>query len=104
MPGPVFRAFRVLPGILEPGSVRAGKAINQNVIPAVLVEVVSESEKVVRIGVIFAERALESRDGLFGSVLLLEFERFGGRVILMAHFEVGPLPPIRTGDDVHLAI
>src|SRR5262245_14759046 len=101
-------AFRVFVPVRR----RAWKAEDENVIPAVLVEVVAEREKVVRVTVLLAEPAVETGYGHLGHRPELEFERCGtarrlalvGRVVLVALLEVWPGPPIRTGDDVQFSV
>src|SRR5258706_3326431 len=101
MPLPMaFAAF----GIFIPGSVLAGKTIDQNVRPAVVVEVIDKREKVVRIRVVDAERGFEGGDLLLGAIGFLVFERCVGGIILMAFFEIRPLIPVGAGHDVHFAV
>src|SRR5262245_59618305 len=75
-----FSAF----GIFEPRSVLAGKADDQNVVPAILVEVISPGEKIIRVGVLGAERALEAGHLHRGHGAQLEIERRLGRRVFVA--------------------
>src|ERR1043166_2315531 len=104
VPRPMLRAIaRLLAfGILEPRSVRAGETVNQNVIPAVLVEVVGERKEIVRVSVVLPKRALKARHRDLRN--LAELERLLPRIILMPHFEVRPFPPIRTRHHVHFPV
>ena len=95
-----FAALRVF----IPGGDFAGETENQDVVPAVLIEIVSEREKVVRVGVVGAERAFETLDRFPCAVGLLQCERFRRRIVFVAFLVVRPLPPIGTGDDVRLAV
>src|SRR5262245_15508991 len=61
--------------VLVPRRVLSRKAEDQNVVPAVLVEVIAEGEKVVGISVVLAERTLETFDSYFGAVWQLLLER-----------------------------
>src|SRR3954470_24897927 len=98
-----FSAFLAF-GILIPGCVQARETVNDNVVPPIFVQIVGESEKVIRVGVRFAQSAFKSRDGFFGAVLLLELESLFGGVIFVTLFERGAFPPVRTGNHVHLSV
>ena len=91
-------------GILKPRGRFTRKADDQDVVPAVLVEIMSEREKIVRVFVFHSQRALETFDGLLGGVGRFAFEGLGGRIIFMPLCEIRSFIPIRAGDDVGLAV
>src|SRR5207244_8816732 len=91
-------------GIFIPGGDVAGKSDDQNVVPTVLVEIVGEGEKVVRVSVVRAQRAFEALNGLLAAVGLLLFKSLCCRVIFVAVLEVRPFVPIGTRNDVHPAV
>src|ERR1035441_6279086 len=90
--------------VLEPGGFLPGKAIHQHVRPAVAVEVVSESEETIRIGVVHPQRALEARHRLFHAVGLLALEGGVGGIDFVPLLEIRPFIPVSAGDDIHLAV
>src|SRR5262249_28128293 len=99
LPGPIDPF-----GIFKPGGLFAGKSNDQDVVPAILVEVDAKSEKVIRIGIVDTQRAFESFDGLFASIGLFVFEGPRRRIIFVTLFKIGSFVPIRAGNDVHFSI
>jgi hypothetical protein len=95
-----FAALR----IFVPGGDFTGETENQYVVPAVLVEIVGECEKVVRVGIVGAKGPFETLEGFFRAIGFLQFERLRGRIVFVALPKVRPLPPIGTGNDVQLAV
>ena len=93
-------AFR----ILIPCREFARKSEDQNVVPTVLVEIVSEGEKVVRIRVVDAQRAFEAFDGLLLAFGRFFVERLRRGIIFVALLEIRSFIPIGTGDDVRFAV
>src|SRR6266567_412575 len=55
--------------ILIPGRILAGKTVNQDIIPAVFVEIVSECKEIIGIGVVFSERPFKAGDFLLRAVV-----------------------------------
>src|SRR5207247_3715271 len=95
-----FAALRVF----VPGSILAGKTINQNICPSILIEIVGESEKVFRISVVRPEPSFVTRNDYFGPIALLALEGGIGGIELMTLFEVRSLVPEGTGNDIHYPI
>src|SRR6266480_2358886 len=91
-------------GIFIPNGRFAWETEDQNVVPTVLVEIVSESEKVVRIRVVDAQRAFEAFDGLLFAFGRFFVERLRRGIIFVALLEIRSLIPIRAGDDVRFAV
>ena len=89
-------AFR----ILEPRGGRAGKPDDEDVVPAVFVEVVGPGKKIVGVLVLLSECALKARHGDGRHRPELQLERRRGRIVLVALREVRALPPPWAGDDV----
>ena len=82
----------------------ARESEDQNVIPTVVIEIVSVGEEVFGVSVVFAESTLEARHADFGDGAELEFERFLSGSVFVAIFEVGTFIPKRTGDHVHFSV
>src|SRR5215470_10272115 len=82
----------------------AGEAVGKDVGPAVVIKIVRESEEVIGVRVIDAERAFKTRQGLFGAVGFLAFESGFGGIELVAVCEAGPLIPIGPGGDIVNAV
>src|SRR2546423_5094620 len=55
-----FSAF----GIFVPGSIQPRKAINQNIRPAISVEVIRERQKVIRVGIVDPQTTFKARHDL----------------------------------------
>src|SRR5439155_5279661 len=91
-------------GILVPSGNFTGKPEDENVVPAVLVEIVGEGEEIVGVSVIAAECAFEALDGLLLAVGVLLLESLCGGIIFVAYLEVRPFIPVGAGDDVHFAV
>ena len=99
-------------GILIPIRRRARETENQNVIPAIAVEVVGEREEIIRVGVLLAETAVKARHRHFRHRPELQLERRGatGRLALIRHvifvtlLEVRSLEPEWPGHHVHLTV
>src|SRR5678809_222876 len=91
-------------GVFKPGSVLAGKADDENVVPAILVEVIGPGKEVVGVSVLGAERAFKSRhlDGGHGTQLQIESRLRW--IILVTFLEIGSFPPPGTRDDVINAV
>ena len=101
MPLPVsFASFR----IFIPGGVLSGETVDQNVRPAVIIEIIGEDEKSFRIGVVDAKPPFEARDGLFGGITFFQLESRVGRRELMSFLEIGPFVPEGAGDNVYFSI
>src|SRR5206468_1510025 len=81
-------------GILIPGGNFTGKPEDENVVPAVPVEIVSEGEEIVGVSVVAAERAFEALDGLLLAVGALFLEGLSRGIILVAFLKVGPFIPV----------
>ena len=90
--------------VLEPRRLLPGEADDQDVVPAVLVEVEGPGEKVVGVLVLLAERALEARHVDLRHRPELQLERRRRRIVFVTRLEVGSLPPPRAGDDVVHAV
>ena len=86
--------------VFVPGSVLAGKSVGEDVEPAVVIEIVGEGEKVVRVGIVGTVSAFETGENFFGAVGFLMFERGIGGIKFVAIGEVGSFVPIRPGDNV----
>src|SRR6266542_81652 len=95
-----FAALRVL----IPGGDITGETENQNVVPAVLVEIAGEGKKVVRISVVAAERPFKAVDGLLSALGVLFLEGLRRRIIFVAFLEVRPFIPERARNDVPFAV
>src|ERR1043165_2822717 len=93
-----------LAGILEPRGVLAGETNDEQVEPAVAVEIIREREKIIRVLVVHTQSALEALDDDFRAIGILALERLRCRIILVALIELRPLPPIRPGDDIVVAV
>src|SRR2546421_11966662 len=61
-------------GVFVPGGFFAGEAIDDNVGPAILIEVVGEEEEAVGVGIVHTQAAFEARNGFFGAVGFFSFE------------------------------
>src|SRR5882724_9883843 len=85
-------------GIFVPGSLLSGKSDDQDVVPPILVEVINESKKVVRVIIINAQRPFETGDVFRAGIGFLAFKSMGSRIVLMALFEVRSLVPNRPRD------
>src|SRR3954471_9963588 len=83
-------------GVLEPRRVGAGEADDQDVVPAILVEVDGPREEVVGVLILRSEKAFEP--GYRCSRLRLE--RCRCRIVLVTRAEPRTFPPVRTRDDV----
>ena len=90
--------------ILVPRRFLARKTENENIRPAITVEVVGEGKKIVRVGVLLSERAFEARNLDFAPVIFLELKLFCCGVVLVTFPEVRPFPPVWTRDNIHFAI
>src|SRR5437773_10371773 len=98
MPLPMsLAAFR----IFVPGSVLARKAIDQDIIPTIAVEIVGESYESVGIGVVHSQAAFETGNGLFRAIAFLQLKSRVGAIDFMARLEFRPFIPEGAGDDVH---
>src|ERR1043165_1669580 len=91
-------------GVFVPGGVLAGKAVNENIIPAVFVEIEGKGEKVVRVSVVAAQCAFKTGDGLFGPICLFNFKFLIRGVVLMADLKIRAFPPVGAGDHVLFSI
>src|SRR5690349_11241067 len=60
--------------IFVPSDFLAGKAIDDDVRPTILIKVIGEEEKAVGIGIVHAEAPFETGDGFFGAVRFFMFE------------------------------
>ena len=100
---PLPRTFLTL-RILKPRRLLAGEAIDQNIRPAVRVEIAHKGEEIVRVSVLRPKRPLEAWNGFLFSVGTGASERLLRRIKLMPRLEIRPFIPIRPGDDVHFAI
>src|SRR5580765_7591732 len=80
-------------GVFVPGGFFARKAVNENVGPAILVEVVRKEEKAVGISIVHAEAAFEAGNGFFGAIGFFVFEGSVGRAELVTLFEVWAFVP-----------
>src|SRR5262245_42187300 len=94
------RRFR----ILKPTGVLARKSDNEDVIPTVLVEIKSPSQKIIRILVLSAQRPFKPRHGHARHRAELQLECRGGGIIFMALFEIRPFPPPWPRDEVVLSV
>ena len=101
MPRP--EAFLVL-GILVPIRLGAGETDNDNIRPAVAVDVEGESEEIFRVAIPDAQRALEAVNGGFFPGGVGRFEGMLGRPVWVAYFEIRAFVPERPGNDVRVAV
>ena len=101
VPGPVAG---LSPWVLEPESIFAGHADDEDVRPAVAVEVGGPGEEIVGVGVVRAERAFVSGNRRLAAVGLLALEGLGGWPVFRAHLEIGTRPPVGPIDDIVDAI
>src|SRR5437660_9862276 len=76
-------------GVFVPGGVFAGEADDEDVSPAVAVEVVGEGEEILGIPV---------------RIVGLGHEIFASVLVFFASGEVGAFVPVGADDDVHLAV
>ena len=91
-------------GVLVPGRLLPREAINQDVGPTVAVEIVSEHQEALGVGVVGPQPALESGNGFFGTVSPLSLEAGIRGSILMPLLESRSLIPKRARDYVHVAV
>src|SRR5580658_3258167 len=101
MPAPT--AFLV-PRIFVPISFFAGKTDNDNIRPAVAVDVESKRQEILGVLVFDPQRALESVNGGDFPGGVGGFEGMLGRAVFVADFEIRAFVPKRPGNDVIMAI
>ena len=82
--------------IFIPGSILAGETVNQNVVPAVAIEIISEGKEVVGIRIVKAVSAFETGKILFSAVRFFAFETGVSGIILVTAGEVGAFIPVRA--------
>src|SRR6266478_3153584 len=91
-------------GVFIPGGLFSRKAVNQNISPAVAIEIIGEHEEAFRIGVVCTQTAFKAGNCFFSAIYLLTFESGIGGGILVPLFEVRPFVPKGTRHNIHFPI
>src|SRR5580693_2999120 len=93
-PGPLW-VFKPMRGL-------ARKINDQNVRPAIAIEIIDERQKIIRVGIVRPEGAFKSRDVFETAIGLLMLKGCRGRTVFMAFLEVRSFIPKWAGDNIHL--
>src|ERR1700722_6427155 len=90
--------------VLVPKRLLTGEPDDDDVRPAVAVDVRGKGEEILRVSIVDTKPALESGDCGHFPPLVGGAEGLLGRAVGVAGFEIRPFIPERAGDDVHVAI
>src|SRR5207248_293549 len=91
-------------GIFIPGRLFAWKADDQDIVPAVFIEIVSEREEIIGILIFGSKRAFKAFDALFRPVRFFANESLSCRINLVTLLKSGPFIPIWSRHDVRFAV
>src|SRR6266568_7755242 len=91
-------------GVFIPSRLLAWEPIDQNIHPAIAVEVIDKTEEVVRVHIVGPKSAFEARYGFFDAVGFLASKSGIGGIKLVAFLELGAFIPVGTANNVHLSV
>src|SRR5260370_15974297 len=91
-------------GVFIPSRLLAWEPIDQNIHPAIAIEVIDKTEEVVRVHIVGPQSAFEACYVFFGAVGFLASKCGIGGIKLVAFLELGALIPVRTANNVHLPV
>src|SRR6266567_6672328 len=95
-----FAAF----GVFIPSRLLAWEPIDQNIHPAIAIEVIDKTEEVVRVHIVGPQSAFEACYGFLRAVGFLASKSGIGGIKLVAFLELGAFIPVGTANNVHLSV
>src|ERR1039458_2211798 len=101
MPLPVTRLAL---WIFKPTGVLGWKADDHDVRPSVVIEIVNESEEIIRVSVVHAQGAFKAGGFLRSAGRVGAREKIRRWPIFVARFEIRPDIPKRSGRNIHNAV